>query len=125
VVMIVVGVVLLALGLFAGGALVLVPLGLAPWSTGPALWVLFPLFSLGGYLMLATGAHTGTLRTPSLLLSSLLLLLSLAAAAGLVLEAASLVRAVAPTHSLWYVMVVAGLLGSLGAAAYGRRSDAA
>jgi hypothetical protein len=45
------GMALLALGLFSGVVLVLAPLGLAPWSPMFTLCVLFPLFSILGYVL--------------------------------------------------------------------------
>ena len=51
------GVVLLVLGLFAGAVLVLAPLGLAPWTPGLTLWILFPVFSVLGYCLLVIGAR--------------------------------------------------------------------
>jgi hypothetical protein len=45
-----------------------------------------------------------------------LLLLALASAAGVVLSAASVIRPVGSVMPLWYVLVVAGVLGAIGAA---------
>ena len=116
------GAVLLVLGLFAGVALVLAPLGLVAWSTGPLLWLLFPAFSVLGYVLFVIGARNASIRWLSLAASCLLLLLALASAAGLVLDAASVLRPVGSTVSLWYVFIVAGLVGAVGAA---RGGDAA
>jgi hypothetical protein len=116
------GAVLLVLGLFAGAALVVAPLGLAAWSTGPVLWLLFPVFSVLGYVLFVIGARSASIRWLSLAASCLLLLLALASAAGLVLDAASVLKPVASTVSLWYVFIVAGLVGAVGAA---RGGDAA
>jgi hypothetical protein len=116
------GAVLLVLGLFAGAALVVAPLGLAAWSTGPVLWLLFPVFSVLGYVLFVIGARNASIRWLSLAASCLLLLLALASAAGLVLGAASVLKPVGSTVSLWYVFIVAGLIGAVGAA---RGGDAA
>ena len=116
------GAVLLVLGLFAGVALVLAPLGLVAWSTGPVLWLLFPAFSVFGYVLFVIGARNASIRWLSLTASCLLLLLALASAAGLVLDAASVLKPVGSTVSLWYVFIVAGLVGAVGAA---RGGDAA
>ena len=116
------GAVLLVLGLFAGVALVLAPLGLVAWSTGPVLWLLFPAFSVFGYVLFVIGARNASIRWLSLAASCLLLLLALASAAGLVLDAASVLKPVGNTVSLWYVFIVAGLVGAVGAA---RGGDAA
>lgn len=114
------GVFLLLLGLFSGVVLVAGPLGLAAWTPGLVLWVLFPVFSVAGYVLFAIGARMGQVRAGSLLLSALLLLLALASAAGIVLQASSVLPAQGGTASLWYVMVVAGLIGIVGAASLGR-----
>ena len=116
------GAVLLVLGLFAGVALVLAPLGLVAWSTGSVLWLLFPAFSVFGYVLFVIGARNASIRWLSLTASCLLLLLALASAAGLVLDAASVLKPVGSTVSLWYVFIVAGLVGAVGAA---RGGDAA
>jgi hypothetical protein len=116
----IVGGLLLALGLFAGTALVLVPLGLAHMADGAALWVLFPLFSVIGFTLFATGARI--INLPSILfgVSCLLLVLAVASAAGLVLEATALLQPAGSTLALWYVMAVAGVLGSIGAATHAK-----
>jgi len=58
----------------------------------------------------------------SLFASMLLLGLALMSAATLVSVAASIVRPVGSTFSLWYVFVVAGLVGAIGAATRGAAS---
>lgn len=118
----VVGVLVLALGLLCGGVMVAVPLGIATLSAGPVLWVLFPLFCLGGFALLATGARPAALRTPVFAVSIALLALALAAAVGLVATATAMREATGSTLPLWYVLGIAGLLGTLGAAAIGRAS---
>jgi len=117
-----VGVVLLGLGLFCGGVLVAVPLGLAALSAGAVLWLLFPLLCLGGFALLATGARPAALRGPVLAVSVALLALALTAAVGLVLGAAAVQQTAGSPMPLWYVLGVAGLLGTLGAAASARAS---
>lgn len=114
------GVFLLLLGLFSGVVLVAAPLGLAAWTPGLVLWVLFPLFSVAGYVLFAIGARMGQVRAGSLVLSGLLLLLALVSAAGVVLQAAAVLPAQGGTASLWYVMAVAGLIGIVGAASLSR-----
>ncbi len=121
-VLLVCGLFLLLLGLFSGAVLVAAPLGLVPWSPDLVLWVLFPIFSIAGYVLFVIGGRTTQVRNGSLVLSSLLLLLALASAAGLVLQAASVLSPHGSTWSLWYVMAVAGLVGVVGAASLGQRS---
>ncbi len=111
---------LLLLGMFCGIVLVAAPLGLVAWSAGAVLWVLFPLFSLAGYVLFVIGGRNAQVRSGSWLLSALLILLALAAAAGLVLAAAGVFQPQGSTWSLWYVMVVAGGIGVVGAASLGR-----
>ena len=105
------GCVLVVLGLFSGAVLVLAPLGLAPFTPGPALWVLFPVFCALGYALLVIGAHTAHVRGLTLVLSALLVLLALAAAAGIVLASADIVRSPGGTVPLWYVLAIGGVLG--------------
>jgi hypothetical protein len=119
-ILLIVGILLIATGLFAGAVLVAVPLGLVALSPGLALWVLFPLCSLAGYALFAIAARMAHIRALSFIVSSLLLLLSVASAIALVLSAASILRADAGTLSLWYVMIIAGMLGFFGAAPFGR-----
>jgi hypothetical protein len=114
------GVFLLALGLFSGGVLVAVPLGLAPWTPGLVLWVLFPAFSIVGYVLFVIGARTEGLRGWSMLISGLLLLLALVSAGGLVMHAAGMLEPHGSTLSLWYVLFLAGMLGIVGVASLGR-----
>jgi len=62
------------------------------------------------------GARVATIGLLSSLVSYLLLTLAMASAAGLVLSAASLMQLAGGSASLWYVLVVAGVLGTVGAA---------
>ena len=114
------GVVLLVLGLFAGAVLVLAPLGLAPWTPGLTLWLLFPMFSVLGYCLLVIGARGAHVRGLSFLVSVLLVVLALVSAIGLVLASADVVHAPGSTVGLWYVLAIAGFLGLTGTAARGR-----
>ncbi len=122
--LLIVGTILIALGLFSGSALVLVPLGLAPFDAGLMLWIVFPLFSLGGYLLFITGARVNHIRQLTVLVSTLLLLLAVGSAVAIVLASASLLHPVGSTLSLWYVMLIAGALGALSAAAHGKSDPA-
>ena len=115
-VLLVAGALVVALGLFSGIVLTLAPLGLAPWSPELVLWVLFPLFSVVGFLLVAMAGKSTQVRGFTFAVSCLLLLLALASAAGVVLSAASVIRPVGSVMPLWYVLVVAGVLGAVGAA---------
>lgn len=118
-ILLIAGALFLALGLFAGGLLVAAPLGLFALDPGVLLWVLFPAFTVTGYAMFVIGARHAAIRVGSLVVSGLLLLLALASAAGLVLKGAALITPEAGSFSLWYVLVVAGLVGAVGAASLG------
>ena len=117
------GLLLAAMGLFAGGVLVAGPMGFGPAGAGWTLWALFPLFTIAGLVAFVMGSRTAMLRGPSLLASWLLLGLALLAAAGLVLDAAGIRPALGGTAALWFVMLAGGLLGGIGAAALGRPRD--
>jgi hypothetical protein len=65
-VLLVAGALVVALGLFSGIVLTLAPLGLAPWSPELVLWVLFPLFSVVGFLLVAmAGSRRRCAASPS------------------------------------------------------------
>ncbi|MES2295913.1 MAG: hypothetical protein V4582_02675 [Pseudomonadota bacterium] len=119
-ILLIVGVLLILTGLFAGTVLVAVPLGLLQLATGPALWVLFPVCCVAGYVLFAIGGRMGEIRGLSLAISGLLLMLAVASAIGLVLGAAGMLHADGSTLSLWYVMIIAGMAGFLGSASFGR-----
>jgi hypothetical protein len=87
---------------------------------GYVLWILFPLFSILGYALFVMGAKMSNIRGMSVAVSCLLLLLAVASAVGLVLDGAGLIRAASSTVSLWYVFVIAGLLGAMGVASYSK-----
>jgi hypothetical protein len=112
------------LGILAGALLVAAPLGLVAAVAGPSLWILFPLLTLAGWFLLVAsggdplrGAATRFVATP-------LLVLALLAAIALVAGGAEFipVRGLAGTLSLCYVLVVGGVLGATGTAAYGRKA---
>ena len=121
--LLVVGALLLVLGLFSGSTLVLVPLGLVPWSADLVMWVLFPVFSVGGYLLFAMAARIGNIRALTNVVSWLLLALAMLCAVALVLDAASVIHPVGSVLPLWYVMVVAGVLGAFSAGAHGKAEE--
>ncbi|HET7794541.1 MAG TPA: hypothetical protein VFL64_14255 [Rhizobacter sp.] len=123
--LLIVGALLVALGLFAGGVLVASPLGWAPAAVDPTLWLLFPLLSIAGFALFVIGAKTAHIRGLSMAVSCALLALAVIAAGGLVSRAAGFVHSEAGSLSLWYVLVVAGLLGAIGAASRSRSVDPA
>jgi hypothetical protein len=115
-VLLVVGALVVVLGLFCGAVLTLAPLGLVPWSTGTALWVLFPLLCIAGFVLFAMAGKTTQVRGFTFGVSCLLLLLALASLGGVVLSAAAVVKPAGSMVSLWYVLAVAGILGCVGVA---------
>lgn len=123
-ILLLVGLLLALLGIFAGAVLVVVPLGLAAWNAGTTLWVLFPLFSIAGFVLFLLGARAQQMRGATVALSGLMLLLAGASALGLVMSSAGIVATAGGTLSLWYVLAVAGVLGVAGAAALNRDPDA-
>ena len=112
----IVGGLLAALGVAAALQLLIAPLGVVAASAGASLWILFPLFTLLGYVMMVIGGRDPASRAPTALVSSALLLLCVAAAVVLVVQGAGLV-ALHGAASVWYVLVLAGIIGSTGSAA--------
>ena len=115
-VLVLVGGILAALGILAGALLVAAPLGWVAASPGPVLWVLFPLFTLVGYVLLAVGSRDPAVKAPTKLLSIPLLLVAVVAAVGLVADGAGLLPVAGGTAPLWFVMLFGGVLGIVGAA---------
>lgn len=112
------GLVLLALGLLCGAALVLAPLGLLPAGAGLTMWILFPAFTIGGYLLAAAQADDTRVPLLSRISGGLLLALALAAAVVLVLQGGSIIELAASSTSLWYVLVLGLALGATGVASH-------
>ena len=110
------GIVLLALGLGCGALLLLIPMGVIEGNAGLALWVLFPLFAVGGYFLAASAAANRNAAALSRGTGAVLMLLALAAAVILVLHAAAIVQPAGSTLSLWYVLILGLVLGVTGLA---------
>jgi hypothetical protein len=119
----IVGIILIALGLLSGSVLVAAAVGLVAAEPGLTLWLTFPGLSIFGFVLLAMQAEPAQVRTVSVASSALLLVLAMASVIVLVLSAASLLQAPSGTAALWYVLVVGVVLGSFGAASYGRPGD--
>jgi hypothetical protein len=112
------GLVLLALGLLCGVALLLAPLGLLPAGAGLTMWILFPAFTIGGYLLAAAQADDARVPLLSRISGGLLLALALAAAVVLVLQGGSIIELAASSTSLWYVLALGLALGATGVASH-------
>lgn len=120
--MIVAGLFLLALGLFSGGFLVASALGFAAAAEARmTLWLLFPAFTLGGYLLAALPTTMTFLPLVTRLSAVLLMLLALVCAAGLVLRSAGVLPAGGDNLTLWYVLGVGLVLGAVGLATAAKR----
>ncbi len=118
------GGVLALLGILAGALLVGAPLGLVAATPGLSLFILFPLLTLIGYFLLVASDLDPLRGASTRLVAIPLLVIALLAAGGLVAVGAGLLPAngLTGTAPLWYVMIVAGLLGATGTAAYSRKA---
>jgi hypothetical protein len=116
------GATLALLGLLAGAVLGAAAFGLA--SAGLALWILFPLLTLVGWFLLVVGDADPLRGTATRMVAMPLLLLALLAAIGLVAGGAGLlaIQGATGTLALCYLLVVGGVLGATGTAAYGRKA---
>lgn len=110
------GIILLVLGLFTGALLLLIPLGIVPGSANLLLWILFPVFAIGGYLMAASAAKDSGAAMLTRASGAVMMVLALAAAIVLVLYAASMFVPEGSTLSIWYVLIVGLALGATGLA---------
>lgn len=111
------GSVLLALGLVSGCLLIFGPLGFST-VRGLAPWLLFPVLTAGGFLLLALASATPQVGFLLRLAGTLLLVLALSAAAGLVLVASAILTPATSTLSLWYVLGVGAIFGAAGLLAH-------
>ena len=117
------GGILAALGILAGALLAAAPFGLVA-APGASLWILFPLLTMVGWFMLVVSDVDPLRGTATRIVAMPLLLLALLAAIGLVVGGAGLapLHGIAGTLSLCYVLVVGGVLGATGTAAYSRKA---
>ena len=111
------GVVLLLLGVLCGVLLLLGALGVIAVEPGLTLWILFPAFGIGGYLLAAAAGRENSPRMLTRASGIAHALLGLGAAVGLVLQAASVIQS-RGTLTLWYLLVVGLVLGISGLAAF-------
>ena len=106
------GLVFALVGLAAGLFLLAGSFGFTPNTPGLGTWILFPACAFGGFVLAALGSRTGSLPALLKVAGGALVLLSAAAAVGLLLVAAGFARAPDGTGSLWYLLVVAGFAGT-------------
>jgi hypothetical protein len=109
-----IGALLLVLGLVSGVFLVLAPFGIGPASPGVSIWILFPGFTIVGYILLAASARLPVISLASRLAGALLLLLAFGAAAALFAIGNALFHPSADALSLWYVMGLGLVFGVTG-----------
>lgn len=112
------GALLLALGVGSGLLLALAPFGLVTPAPGFALWILFPLLTAAGYLLVALPAPPKTLVVVSKVVGGILLALAAIAGFGLFAAASDTVHATRSTLALWYVLALGLLLGVAGLSAH-------
>ena len=108
------GALLLVFGLVSGIFLLLAPFAIGPASPGVATWILFPGFTIVGYILLAASARMPMISVASRLAGALLLLLAIAAAAALFAIGNALFQATGDPLGLWYVMGLGLVLGATG-----------
>jgi hypothetical protein len=110
----VIGALLLILGLTSGIFLVLAPFGIGPASPGVTTWILYPGFTIVGYILLAASARLRIISIASRLAGALLLLLAFGAAAALFAIGNALFQPPGDSVGLWYVMGLGLVLGVTG-----------
>jgi hypothetical protein len=107
------GVMLLALGLVAGLVLVASPFGVLPFARSSfSAWVLFPTTFAAGSVLLALASPRAALGWLRQFCSVALLGLASASALGLMLALLGILQPAHATLSLWYVLMLAGGLGT-------------
>ena len=113
---------LAALGILAGVLLGAAAFGLA--AAGPSLWILFPLLTLVGWFLLVVSDVDPLRGTATRMVAMPLLALALLSAVALVAGGAGVlaIHGTAGTLALCYLLVVGGVLGATGTAAYGRKA---
>ena len=108
------GALLLILGLVSGIFLVLAPFSIGPTAPGVTTWILFPGFTIVGYILLAASARMAIISLASRLAGALLLLLAVGAAAALFAIGNALFQSTGDALGLWYVMGLGLVLGATG-----------
>lgn len=112
------GGVLFALGIASGALLAVAPFGFVSVAPGATLWVLFPFFTIAGYLLLAFPAKPPALVVLSKVAGTALVILAIAAGLGLFAAASGTLAAKGSTTALWYVLGFGLVLGAMGLSAH-------
>jgi hypothetical protein len=108
------GALLVILGLVSALFLLLAPFGIGPANLGWTGWVMFPVFTLIGYVMFAVGARHAQVSLLSRIGGGCLVLLAIAAAIGLFAIGNGLVQYRGDALSLWYVLCLGLAFGASG-----------
>src|ERR1700675_4828007 len=103
-------IILMVLGVASCLILLLAPFDIGPAIPGITTWILFPGFTLVGYILFAVEARTTWVVGASRFAGAALLALALAAAVALFAVGNGLIAAVA-TLSLWYVLALGAVMG--------------
>ena len=109
--MIAAGAVFLVLGLASGVLLALAPFGIGGVEPGLVAWIMFPVLTIAGYLMVVFAARDASIPLITRLAGAALIALAVGATVGLFLAGNALVAAPGTTVSLWYVIAVGFVLG--------------
>lgn len=107
------GLLLLVAGTLAGVLLILGPFDVFGFSPGIATWLLFPFGLLAGSIVMALGMETERLPTIFHATGGILLALAGAAAIFLVLPALGTFGRTGSVASIWFVLIVATVFGTL------------
>lgn len=110
------GLVLMVLGVASGLLLLLSPFGIGPAIPGVTTWILFPGFTLVGYIMFAVEARTRWVVGASRYAGAALLALAVVAAVALFAVGNGFVATAAATLPLWYVLGLGTVMGATGLA---------
>ncbi len=110
------GLILMVLGVASGLVLLLAPFDIGPAIPGITTWILFPGFTLVGYILFAVEARTRWVVGASRYAGAALLALAVVAAVALFAVGNGLVAATGATLPLWYVLALGTLMGATGLA---------
>ena len=108
------GALLLVLGLVSGLFLLLAPFGIGPAAPGVTTWILFPGFTVVGYILLAVAARIGVTALVSRIAGACLVLLALGAGVALFALGNALIQPAVDSVVLWYVLGLGLALGATG-----------
>lgn len=114
------GLLLIVAGTLAGVLLILGPFGAFGFSPGFATWLLFPFGLLVGAVVAALGTEREGLPTVFHTTGGILLALAAAAALFLVLPAFGAFGMTGSVASIWFVLIVATVFGTLFLVATGK-----